>query len=82
LIWPRAAIHYFWLCVFAIALLPSTSVPSRLMPQLPRSAVVLLSLAAIALAAAVLLGLRDWTRVRKSLEAEMAAEQPDGSLSP
>jgi hypothetical protein len=43
---------------------------------------VLLSLAAIALAAAVLLGLRDWTRVRKSLEAEIAAEQPDGSLSP
>jgi hypothetical protein len=82
LIWPRAAIHYFWLCVFAIALLPSTSVPSRLMPQLPRSAVVLLSLAAIALAAAVPLGLRDWTRVRKSLEAGMAAEQPDGSRSP
>lgn len=68
LIRPRAAIYYFWLSIVAVAVLPPTLVPSALIPQLPRFAVVLLPLAAAALAVAVPLGLRDWRRVLRSLD--------------
>ena len=69
LIRPRAAIYYFWLSIVAVAVLPPTLVPSALIPQLPRFAVVLLPVAAAALAVAVSLGLRDWRRVLQSLDS-------------
>ena len=64
----RAAVYYLWLCLFALTLLPPSAVPSVLLPQLPRSAIVLLPLAVAALAVAVPLGIRDWRRARRSLD--------------
>jgi hypothetical protein len=67
LIGPRAAFYYFWLCVFVLAVVPPSTVPRDLLPQLPRFSVVLLSLAGLAVTIAVPLGLRDWTGVQRSL---------------
>jgi hypothetical protein len=41
LIGPRAAFYYFWLCVFVLAVLPPTAVPSDVLPRLPRFVLVL-----------------------------------------
>jgi len=68
LIGPRAACYYFWLCVFVLAVLPPTAVPSDVLPGLPRFVLVLMSLALAVIAVAVPLGLRDWRRVVRSLE--------------
>jgi energy-coupling factor transporter transmembrane protein EcfT len=66
----RTAFHYLWLSFFALALLPPSVVPASLLPGLPRFLVVLLPLAAVSLAAAAPLGLRDWRRARKALSEE------------
>ena len=68
LIGPRAAVYYFWLCVFVVAVLPPAAVPSDVLPRLPRFVLVLTSLALAVIAVAVPLGLRDWRRVVRSLE--------------
>jgi hypothetical protein len=68
LIGPRAAVYYFWLCVFVVAVLPPAAVPSDVLPRLPRFALMLTSLALAVIAVAVPLGLRDWRRVVRSLE--------------
>jgi acetyl esterase/lipase len=68
LIGPRAAFYYFWLCVFVLAVVPPTVVPSDVLPRLPRFVLVLTSLALGVIAVAVPLGLRDWRRVVRSLE--------------
>jgi hypothetical protein len=68
LIGPRAAFYYFCLCVFALAVLPPTAVPSDVLPRLPRFVLVLTLLALAVMTVAVPLGLRDWRRVVRSLE--------------
>jgi hypothetical protein len=69
LIGPRAALYYFWLCVFVLAVVPPAAVPADVLPRLPRFVLVLTSLALAALAVAVPLGLRDWRQVGRSLDA-------------
>ena len=64
----RAAVYYLWLCFFALTVVPPAAVPSAVMSQLPRFAIVLLTLAVAALAFAVPLGIRDWKRARRSLD--------------
>jgi hypothetical protein len=66
----RTAFYYLCLSFFALALLPPSVVPASLLPGLPRFLVVLLPLAAVSLAAAAPLGLRDWRRARKALSEE------------
>jgi hypothetical protein len=73
LIGPRATILYFWLSTLTLALLPPNAVHIGLMPGLPRFAVVLLPLGLVAVAVAAPLGLRDWARVRRSVEADRRA---------
>ena len=68
LIGPRAAFCYFWLCVFVLAILPPSAVPSDVLPRVPRFVLVLTSLALVVVAVAVPLGWRDWRRVVRSLE--------------
>ena len=74
LIGPRAAVYYFWLCIFVLAFAPPTAVPRDLLPQLPRFSVVLLSLAALAMIVAVPLGLRDWQGILQSLKNSEAID--------
>ena len=68
LVGTRAAFYYFWLCVFVLAVLPPTAVPSDVLPRLPRFVLVLTPLALAVIAVAVPLGWRDWRRVVRSLE--------------
>ena len=68
LIGPRAAFCYFWLCVFVLAVLPRSAVPSGVLPRVPRFVLVLTSLALVVVAVAVPLGWRDWRRVVRSVE--------------
>ena len=67
LIRARAALYFLWLALPAIVLLPARALPGTLPVGLPRSVVVLLPLAAVAIAVAVPLGIRDSRRARKAL---------------
>jgi len=69
LIRTRAALYYLWLSAFALTVLPPSIVPSVYTSQLPRSAVIVLSLALVSIAVAVPLGIRDWQRARRSLHS-------------
>ena len=70
----RASLYYLWLCFFALTVLPPGAVPSGLIAQLPRFAIVLLPLAVVALAVALPLGIRDWKRARRSLDSGTDAQ--------
>ena len=67
LIGSQALFFFLWLSFLAIALVPPFAIPRGFLPQLPRFAVVLLSLAALALTVAVPLGISVWVRARNSL---------------
>lgn len=67
LIFPAAGLIYFWLCVFVLAFVPPWAVPAEVLPRVPRSVLVLSSLATLAVVVAVPLGLRNWWRVLQSL---------------
>ena len=70
----RAALYYLWLSFFALTVLPPRIVPSLVMPNLPRFAIVLLPLAVAAFVVAVPLGIRDWQRARRSLDGATGAK--------
>jgi hypothetical protein len=70
LILPRAAFYYFWLCVFVLVLVPRRAVPGDVLPWVPRSVLVLTTIALAALVIAAPLGVRDWKRVLRSLEPD------------
>jgi hypothetical protein len=69
LITTRAAFYYLWLSAFALTVLPPSFVPNVFTSQLPRFAIVVLSLASVSIAIAVPLGVRDWRRARRSLDS-------------
>lgn len=69
LIRARTALYFLWLSLFALTILPPSTVPGTFLAPLPRFLIVVLPLGLIAVGVSVPLGIRDWRRARRAIDS-------------